>query len=1009
MYMHVRMMVVLVSVAGLASCQTAKQSMSVEEAKTLKAEFKVSSFKNLPRHTADLRDEFKNGGPIPNNCVAIRKARNDKIKGLAASLKNISRKESWGWVKSLSVGVEDSLISGRFDEALNYIAVGMTHSFESQIAERLRSQRVRILAQIGDVEQAATEMDRFSIFEWESGSSTAKIFQNSGLAAVAHFQGDLPLAERFYRDAIYNASFSTSSNDYVNINALRAGLVQTLLQQGRLIEAEAAARESIKKMGIGLRARRAQRKVYETSYYSGGNAGPVAMLAAVFLDQGRLDDATYLARIAVNMHDVGCSDPESLGLNRARSTLISVLAQQGNWPAVLKQIGVARDALSAFPELFDRIYGSSLDFAEAQIYAGDAEDGRRILNNKMADTVSSKYEVAIVRGLVALAEIQGGNRNAALKLFAGALPELTSGDNGNENGAVSKSRNGRKGRILTGYMSTLNSLVDEGKFRISGTDIPAEIMRIASVTRLGRVQQAFAASHVRAASGDPDLSALVRQEQDLAHEVRTTSETLAYLRFSPEIAAKSTSSEKLSKRLLALNSARRALKSEILKRFPSFSEFTNPRPMTVDDISNSLKPHQAMLAYHVTETKIYIWAVNKRGSLTFSTQNVGRQQLTEMVNKIRQAVDPGPLETLNDVPEFDVGLSHDLYNLLLNPVRKGWEEASEILVVPHGPLGSLPFSMLALSPDVDNRDGTNLFDRYKGVSWLVKETAITQLPSIIALKRNVRSVPAVPAGSKGQPAVRKPFFGIGDPYFSRKQHQVATAKTIEVATRGLPFRTTPKTRNVDKADLTLLPRLPATRDEILSIADALGADKNKDVLLGERATEAMVKSSDLSSYKVISFATHGLVPGDLNGLDQPALALTNPDVVNGAGDGLLSMTEILSLQLDADIAVLSACNTAAADGKGAEAISGLGRAFFYAGARSILVSNWPVHSKATTDLMSKLFGTLSADNTLSRSEALRRSKLSQIADGGFSENGTQVFSYAHPIFWAPFSLVGDSG
>ena len=92
-----------------------------------------------------------------------------------------------------------------------------------------------------------------------------------------------------------------------------------------------------------------------------------------------------------------------------------------------------------------------------------------------------------------------------------------------------------------------------------------------------------------------------------------------------------------------------------------------------------------------------------------------------------------------------------------------------------------------------------------------------------------------------------------------------------------------------------------------------------------------MKSTDLSRFRIVAFATHGLVPGDLNGLTQPALALSAPNVADVDGDGLLTMEEILALKLDADWVVLSACNTGAGAGAGAEAVSGLGRAFFYAG------------------------------------------------------------------------------
>ncbi len=122
------------------------------------------------------------------------------------------------------------------------------------------------------------------------------------------------------------------------------------------------------------------------------------------------------------------------------------------------------------------------------------------------------------------------------------------------------------------------------------------------------------------------------------------------------------------------------------------------------------------------------------------------------------------------------------------------------------------------------------------------------------------------------------------------------------------------------------------------------------------------------------------------------------------------MGEILTLKLDADWVVLSACNTASGAGAGAEAVSGLGRAFFYAGTRALLVSNWPVETTSARALTTDLFRRQAADKTLSRAAALRQAMLALIdGDGLVGDNGKTVFSYAHPLFWAPFSLIGDGG
>src|SRR5262249_50200781 len=151
------------------------------------------------------------------------------------------------------------------------------------------------------------------------------------------------------------------------------------------------------------------------------------------------------------------------------------------------------------------------------------------------------------------------------------------------------------------------------------------------------------------------------------------------------------------------------------------------------------------------------------------------------------------------------------------------------------------------------------------------------------------------------------------------------------------------------------------------------------------------------------------VPGDLDGLTQPALALTAPEVAGIEGDGLLTMDEILPLKLDADWVVLSACNSAAGAGAGEEAATGLGRAFFYAGSRSLLVTNWAVESASARELVSEIFRQQSAALKLGRAEALRRAMLALMDGPGYAEDGKILFTYAHPVFWAPYSLIGDGG
>jgi CHAT domain-containing protein len=151
---------------------------------------------------------------------------------------------------------------------------------------------------------------------------------------------------------------------------------------------------------------------------------------------------------------------------------------------------------------------------------------------------------------------------------------------------------------------------------------------------------------------------------------------------------------------------------------------------------------------------------------------------------------------------------------------------------------------------------------------------------------------------------------------------------------------------------------------------------------------------------VVYFATHGLVAGDIKGLAEPSLALTLPKEPSDLDDGLLTASEVAQLKLNADWVVLSACNTIAGDKPGAEALSGLARAFFYAGARALLVSHWAVESNAAMRLTTSTFDIMKSDPTLGHAEALRRAMLAYMNDATDPLN-------AYPALWAPFVVVGE--
>jgi len=429
-----------------------------------------------------------------------------------------------------------------------------------------------------------------------------------------------------------------------------------------------------------------------------------------------------------------------------------------------------------------------------------------------------------------------------------------------------------------------------------------------------------------------------------------------------------------------------------------------------------MRPGEALLSYYFGQNASFVWAVPKDGDVAFASVPGTAHELEAKVRRLRQALEPqGTM--VSDIPAFDLGLAYELYESLLKPVESAWRPAKSLIVVTNGALGELPLSLLPTAPAQIDFAAKPLFSGYRGVAWLARSHAVTIVPSASAIV-TLRRLP------RGSPT-RDKLIGFGDPYFNADeaaeaeseqaapvQVAAATGGDAENVTRGMPLRlrAAPHTEEADAATLAMLPRLPDTRHELMSVASALDVDPAKALYLGKAANQQNVETLDLAHYRIVAFATHGLVPGDLDGLTQPALALTAPEIAGVKGDGLLTMEKILALKLDADWVVLSACNTAAGAGAGAEAASGLGSAFFYAGTRALLVTNWSVHSASARELITDLFRRQRDDAALSRGEALRQAMVALLdGPGATDRSGRTIYSYAHPLFWAPYSVIGDGG
>ncbi|MDY7577808.1 CHAT domain-containing protein [Herbaspirillum sp. RTI4] len=518
---------------------------------------------------------------------------------------------------------------------------------------------------------------------------------------------------------------------------------------------------------------------------------------------------------------------------------------------------------------------------------------------------------------------------------------------------------------------------------------PMDAMGPADWVRGGMVQEALADAAVRSAATDPALASLVRQDQDGRNEIEALRKYLAGDAGSaqsplPEVALK------MRARIAELDIARKKLQTEIKSRFPGYDRLVRPTPPGLTELAKELVADEALIMLLPTEDAVYVWALSSAGKSAYARVDLSKVQLARLVKNARNTLDFNEMDGM--LLPFNAAASSELYQRLLVPVKGVIEGKKHLVVAAGGALGQMPFGVLLTQP-------VRLVTM--DAPWLIRQAAITHIPSLSAWM-------AVKQFSKAHSA-SEPLAAWGDPQFgSVKQLASAGNGTRHIGlTRSVALGDVGDGAKDDAQgalDYASIPALPETRDELLSIATVLKADHQRDLHLGAQATKASVLKSnqegELIKKRVIAFATHGLMAGDLPNLTQPALALasTGNEAREPLG-ALLTLDEVLGLKLNADWVILSACNTAASDGKAEEALSGLARGFFYAGSRSLLVTHWAVESESAKQLTTATLAHYVENPSERKAESLRQAMLRVMAEP----------KYAHPAFWAPYALVGDGG
>ncbi|MCC6611047.1 MAG: CHAT domain-containing protein [Burkholderiales bacterium] len=948
--------------------------------------------------TADLRkaiDELKWGQPL--RLRALSELRNvhwtgGNVSGALAAAQQTIRETGnrpyYGYrigARTLAADARASI--GDFAEARSELAaaeaeyaLGMSVLFNWKPWQRLLEDR-----------------DRHFSYRWTSHMEAARatLFESEGewTKAEATLRRSLDAAQQLKSVYLVQGWLGAPrvELDQILIESKQSRLAYVLANRGHFAEAEIFGREAV---------RSALERAGRFDPYTGA---ALQHLSKVLSEQGRWAEARLIAREAVRSVEGSGAVEESRALGDARRSLVAALVAAGEYEEAVQvferyRAGVQRDKFLA-----SQLEMGDIDWVIAHVKSGRLAGARQLIE-AMGVWSRSRLEegderVAWIRGYLGVVLAAQGERERALVELRAAVPaliELHRAMVSADAGSVRKAQ--RLAIVFETYIDLLYDLTAAGTSRPEFDPI-GESFAVADVARGSSVQRALSAASTRASAHDSALAELARREQDTRWRIESLSEILLRLVAAPPDRQLPKIVGELRRDIDALTKTQGELRRELASRFPDYAQLIDPKPPTLEQARSALREGETLLAFYVGERGTYIWAVPKAGPARFVRVPVGAAELGRDVARLRAALDV-QASAVEDLPTFELGLAARLYGELLRPVEAVWKEAPNLLVVTHGPLGQLPLGLLVLeAPAAATQPEAVQFEGYRAARWLAREATIAQLASVNTLT-SLRKLPLLTASNRA-------FVGFGDPIFSKADSGGGPAPAM----RGtvLARRDAPELAKLDSAQLAALPRLPDTGEEVREVAKALGADPARDVFLREAASEKTLNSLNLAEPRIIAFATHGLVPGDLNGLTQPALALSSPEVTGDDGDGLLTMEEVLGLKLNADWVVLSACNTAAGAGAGAEAVSGLGRAFFYAGARALLVSNWPVETRSARVLMVDTFSRYAKDGSKRKSAALREAMLAMIDGEGYVDpsTGKPVYRYAHPLFWAPFVVVGD--
>lgn len=705
--------------------------------------------------------------------------------------------------------------------------------------------------------------------------------------------------------------------------------------------------------------------------------------ADLYLANGQFKEAAnFAARSEKILLDQGFQKGSPLWLF-ARNRTTAALVGDDRWREALESFDLVDQETARLNRPPKGVSMQTILRSYVYIKNGRNDAALRLLRGNMRWNIDNfgedHYFTAVNRGLLATALWKAGNDAEARTEFARALTNMSSPASLTGDYVENAIQRKTKRFILQSY---LQLLAQTAATQPKDAEI---IFQIADQLNTSTVQQALSEAAVRSGVTVPGLADIIRKEQDAKNEIATLTNyingqgTEDDKRRTPQVI------DQMRLRLREIETHRKEYKAQIQKGYPEYFQLIQPKSPSHTDIAQQLQPDELFISIIPMEDKTYVWAIDAQGNINFRSAALGETELKGLVDRVRKTLDVAALGT--KAPAFDHASAYKIYQEIFGTFDKQIQEKKHLVVSTSGVLAQLPFAVLPRIPATSNTQA----------AWLLRDVAVSHVPTAngwLSLKRLGK-----------QPSATQPLLAWGDPLFDAKASQHAAAPNGSIVRSVVATRSATEQRNVLSADnyvaYSKIPALPETRDEVTELATILSANPKQDLILGAEATRASVlknsTSGNLGRKQVVVFATHGLLAGDLPYLNQPALAMAATADVNESP--LLTLEDVLGLKLNADWVVLSACNTAGADGRAEEALSGLARGFFYAGSRSLLVTHWSVESESAMMLTTHTFAAYKKNPQMRRAEALRQAMLETMKDKRF----------AHPTYWAPYALVGEGG